>query len=53
MVRVSHLHFAMSVIREWEPSYSVPHWLGHSMGACGVDNFFVISGYVISLTAAR
>jgi len=32
-------------------SGQVPHWLESSVGGCGVDIFFVISGFVVSLSA--
>jgi exopolysaccharide production protein ExoZ len=53
LVLVSHIQFPMTLIRDRVPSYTAPGWLRNSAAAIGVDIFFVISGYVICLTASR
>jgi peptidoglycan/LPS O-acetylase OafA/YrhL len=53
LVLSSHIQYPMTLIREQVPSYTVPVWLRNSAGAIGVDIFFVISGFVICLTASR
>ena len=53
LVLTAHIQGPVMAMRERIPSCSIPGWLTNLSGASGVDIFFVISGYVICLTAAR
>ena len=50
LVLWNHCQFS---IQTAYPHFSCPRWLGMTYGSMGVDIFFVISGYVIALTAAK